>query len=127
MYIDALLEEAVTTPGVNVVSFRMRREDGYFPPPGCTWLGQGGVGISFSFHRELFNAGFRMGDGDVEDFQFINALQSTATVRPDVPRITVMSPLCTYFVRMEPVMDRDNMTLADLSVPGARRVNLSGP
>jgi hypothetical protein len=124
MYVDALLEEEAKTPGVNVVSFRMKTTEVFIPDPSLNALIVNNVGISFAYHRVLFNEGFTMSDGGVEDYELIKRLESSATIRPDLPRVTVMSPLCTYFVRLPPVMDRDNMTLADILVPGANRVKL---
>jgi hypothetical protein len=121
-YVDALLEEAVATPDVNVVLFRMRNPVGAFiPAPHIMELVRNQVGISFAFKRYLYSEGFRFVNAQAEDLDMMRLLAASTSVRSDVPRVVVMSPLCMYFVRTAPVMDTVNATLADMLVPNAQR------
>jgi hypothetical protein len=59
---------------VDVVLFRMNREDGIFPPPDCQTIEMCKVGISFVIRRQLVEEGVRFCSSGVEDYYMLQLL-----------------------------------------------------
>jgi glycosyltransferase involved in cell wall biosynthesis len=91
-YVGLALRSIRENPGMDILIFRMKNQDGVvLPPPGASVFEVNRVGISFCVRREVLLR-FPFRPSPIEDFLFLDRCRSAGCG-------IVLSPHTTYLVR----------------------------